>query len=115
FDERWAFTSQSTATGANFINDLHPANGSQVGSAFDVTGHTQPGSRVHIDAVASTNVANFVQISQGHMAFDVQAGPDGSFHAHVDVGNTGAAVIDVRAQSTAPDGSTAVRTLRLRP
>jgi len=114
FSEHWTFVSQPQR-GANYINDLRPGEGMAVGGAFDVTGLTEPGSRVKVVAASTANVTQFVQVAEGSAATEVGTAPDGRFVAHVNLSDQLAGSIDVRIVSTAPDGSTSVRTLRLRP
>jgi len=114
FAGRWEFSTQVEER-TNYINDLRPANGDHVGRDFVVTGMTQPGSEVRIVATSSANVTQFVAVNEGGTSAQVGAGPDGHFSAHVAVGDIGAGVVDVRVDSRAPDGSDAIRTLRLRP
>ncbi len=113
FAGRWDFTTQVEER-TNYINDLRPANGDRVGRDFVVTGLTQPGSEVRIVATSSATVTQFVQVNEGGTSAQVGAGPDGHFSAHVEVADIGAGVVDVRVVATAPDGSAAIRTLRLR-
>jgi hypothetical protein len=76
---------------------------------------TEPGSRVKVVAASTASVTQFVQVAEGSAATEVGTAPDGRFVAHVNLSDQLAGSIDVRIVSTAPDGSTSVRTLRLRP
>jgi hypothetical protein len=114
FAAEWTF---STTPGrvTNFIRDLGPANGQRVGSKFTIHGFTLPGSRVHVIAVANATVQGFAQVTEGSSIVDVTAGDDGHFDAQLSIFDIAAGVVDVRIVSNAPDGSNAIRTLRLRP
>lgn len=109
----WSFDDVSAAA-TNFVRDLEPANGTRVGNAFTVRGLTRPGSRVHIVATASATQA-FNEVTQSSSTVDITADGRGSFAQVIAVSDLGAASVDVRFESRAPDGSIAVATLRLRP
>ena len=113
FAGRWEFSTQVEER-TNYINNLRPANGARVGRDFTVTGVTQPGSEVRIVATSSTDVTKFVAVNEGGTSAQVGTAPDGRFSAHVEVADLGTGVVDVRVESRAPDGSNAIRTLRLR-
>jgi hypothetical protein len=114
FAQHYSFQSEEPVR-VNYIDRLLPGNGVRVGHGFDVTGVTLPGSQVHIVATSSAEVTQFLQVNTGSSNTEVGTAPDGSFIAHLDVPDMGGGVIDVRIQSTAPDGSSAIRTLRLLP
>jgi hypothetical protein len=113
FTSEWSFSNRPVQA-ANFIHDLSPQDGARVGFGFTVHGFTQPGSVVHITAVASDRLPFGVD-AQSSSAADVTAGPNGEFAREIAVANGGGSTIDVRVVSRAPDGSTATDALRLRP
>jgi hypothetical protein len=112
FAGRWEFRTQVEER-TNYINDLRPGNGARVASIFDVSGVTQPGSQVRILATSSADVTHFVQVNDGNALARVGTTPSGRFSARIEVPDVGTGVIDVRVEATAPDGSDAIRTLRL--
>ncbi len=46
FSRQWTFTVEGSATGANSVSNLTPADGDTVGTSFTVAGHTRPNARV---------------------------------------------------------------------
>jgi hypothetical protein len=114
--QRWMFTNSPVAT-PNFLRDLTPHNGDRAGNGFTVAGFTQPFAHVHIVISASADV--FVgEVTSTTATADAGADPQGHFarfiaFAPAPIG--GIAVVDVRIESRAPDGTLAVRTLHLRP
>ena len=112
FRTSWSFANR-TVPQANYLRDLAPENGSQVGFRFVVRGVTRPGSHVHI--VATSNASSgFGEVQSSSSVTDVVANDDGSFARPLVVQQQGQ-VIDVRIDSRAPNGAEAVATLRLRP
>ena len=114
FDEQWAFAVEAPH-GDNYLRDLEPANGTKVGTSFDVRGFTVPGAKVHVVATASTRAIGFDETNSDQTAADADANEDGYFRIHIDVADQGSGVVDVRIASTTPDGAVSAQTLRLRP
>ena len=102
-------------TDTNFVAGLEPTSGALARArSFAVSGYTRPRSRVRISANASTAALGFADASDASTTVDAVADPSGYFEADVTVIDHGSGVIDVRVTSTAPEGSVATRTLRLR-
>lgn len=114
FRVAWAFESAAAAS-PNYIRSLSPRNGGFVGHTFVVTGETRPQSHLHIVAVASSGDRSFSDVRTGSAVDDLTADSSGYFSARIRLDDLGAGVVDVRVQSTAPDGGVAIRTLRLAP
>jgi hypothetical protein len=111
--QSWAFVN-APQPNDNFLRDVSPPNGTAVPRTFSVQGYTKPGSRVHIVATASALIG-FGETNESTITTDSEADPNGHFARQITVPEAGAGVIDVRLEAFAPDGGTAVRTLRLRP
>jgi hypothetical protein len=110
FREHWSFAS---ATGeGNYINGLEPPNGTPARLGFTVSGFTKPGSTVRVVATTSETLANF-EVAQGSTSADTVADGRGYFAAPVTLETRAENIVDVRIVATAPDGTTAVKTLRL--
>jgi len=112
FRTSWSFTNR-TVPQANFLRDLAPENGAQVGYRFIVHGVTRPGSHVHIVATSNASIG-FGEVQSSSSIADVIANDDGSFARPLVVPQQGQ-IVDVRIDSRAPNGAEAVATLRLRP
>jgi hypothetical protein len=111
FHASWSFTTMDLPT-SNSINGLQPANGTRVGSAFEVTGYTRPGSRVRLVPAPGAAGGTFGGPDAAE-AVETTADARGYFAASVSLpGSHGALAVQI--QSTAPDGAVAVRTLRVR-
>lgn len=114
FEERWTFATSDTPN-VNFVSGLEPTNGTVLTrAAFDVSGYTRPKARVRVIATTSATSPSFSDTSDGSTTVDVVANARGYFETPLAVVDHGAGLVDVRVASTAPDGSVAVRTLRLR-
>lgn len=114
FEASWTFTTVAGPS-ANYVSGLEPVTGTQLDSAnFDVSGLTRARSRVRIVATTSGTSPSFSDTSDGSQTIDVVATAKGYFEVPLVLVDHGAGLIDVRVTSTAPDGSIAVRTLRLR-
>lgn len=112
FRATWWFVT-GEGSGTSSINALLPANGTRVDPAFEVTGYTLPGSRVRLVAAPGGAASTFAGGDGDNLIFEATADTRGYFAAHVNVpGARG--IVAVRVESTAPDGSLAVRTLRVR-
>jgi len=117
FVARWTFASNAVEN-PNFISDLVPPSGTHVGSRFTVRGRTEANARVRLIATTNLTIERFSdEAVQGAQLVDVVADDRGFFEAAIELGDVreDARAIDVRVTSTAPDGSVAVKTLRLRP
>ncbi|MBV8299005.1 MAG: copper amine oxidase N-terminal domain-containing protein [Candidatus Eremiobacteraeota bacterium] len=111
--ESWTFLNAAQPN-ENFFRDVSPPNGTAVPRTFTVQGWTKPNSRVHIVATSSAFIS-FGETNESTITTDSGADPNGHFARQITVPDAGAGVIDVRLEAFAPDGGTAVRTLRLRP
>jgi hypothetical protein len=113
FVEHWTFASTDSDL-SNYLNGLEPPNGTHLGSAFTVSAFTRPGARVRIVITTSETIPNFSDVTGGSSTTDVVADDHGYFEARIELPDHSEGVVDVRITSSAPDGSVAVRTLRLR-
>lgn len=111
FKERWSFATSGTQS--NYISGLEPPNGTPARHGFTVSGYTRPGSNLKIISTTSEVIANFSEVAEGSIATEGQADPSGYFAIRVELPAPAESLVDVRIASTAPDGSVAVRTLRL--
>ncbi len=84
------------SSGTSFINNVEPANGSNVRSNFDLTGRTQAGSQVRIEA--------------GGRVTTTQADRRGDFNAAVSLDAPRGTEVRVVIRSVAPDGSSSEST-----
>ena len=114
FAERWTFDTRAASAVENYINGIEPPNGSSAGSGLTVSGITRPLAHVRLVLATSETIANFSDVANGANTIDTAADGSGYFEAHVDVPKH-ASIVDIRIASAAPDGSVAVRTLRLLP
>ena len=114
FSERWSFTTRESPD-TNFIGGLEPISGAIVGARqFAVSGYTRPRARIRLSANASATGLGFADSSDASTTTDATSDASGFFEADLAVVDHGSGVVDVRVTSTAPDGSVATRTLRLR-
>jgi hypothetical protein len=116
FERRWTFAVGNVASAprSNFLNDLAPADGAQVGQNFRIRGTTLPNAKVHIVARgAGATLGGIFRISDGNTyTTDVQADAEGRFGAEVTLPGPGGSVI-VALQSVSPDGQAISRRLQL--
>lgn len=112
FRAGWWFVT-AEGSGTNSINGLQPANGTRVDPAFEVTGYTLPGSRVRLAVAPGGAASTFTGTDADNLIVEATADTRGYFAAHVKVSDA-RGIVAVRVESTAPDGSLAVRTLRVR-
>jgi hypothetical protein len=111
FSTGWTFTTGS-GSGANVINRLAPAAGAQVGSNFNLSGHTQPNSHVHI--VASGQASAFgglLQVGTGTFQTDTTADGNGDFSVAIATNAASGGQLRVLIQSTAPSGASVERSV----
>ncbi len=117
FDRSWAFTTTDAvaAPTANYINNLSPADGGQVGGTFRVRGTTLPNAKLHIVAKgAGATLGGIFKISDGDTyTTDVQADDAGKFDAEVSVNNPPGGSVIVALQSVSPNGQAFARRLQL--
>lgn len=105
FSTSWSFSTQS-GTSQNYIRNLSPSNGSQVGSSFTVTGRTLPGSTVHVVASGEASaLGGLFQIGTGTYQTDVQANGNGYFSVTPSLNVTSGGGIRIILQSIAPNGA----------
>ena len=77
FSTGWSFTALNNGNGgANYIRNLSPANNSQVGGNFTLSGTTHPGATVHVIGQSSATAFGIIPISTGN--FDQTTTADGS-------------------------------------
>ena len=114
FAERWSFVTRE-GPDTNFIGGLEPISGAIVGArSFAVGGYTRPRAHVRLSANASAAGLGFADASDASATTDTTADATGFFESEIAVVDHGSGVVDVRVISTAPDGSVATRSLRLR-
>jgi len=111
FRERWSF--DSNVAPVNYLSGLEPPNGTPARLGFTISAFTKPGSVVSVVATTSETIAEFSEVAEGSIATSATADPGGYFAAHIALPERASTIVDVRIVSTAPDGTIAVRTLRL--
>jgi hypothetical protein len=114
FTQSWTFTVNNNAD-TNYIHGLEPPNGIRARAGFVVSGITKPRSSVRITTTSSETIAGFSETASGSTVTETTADETGYFETRVVLPEPATSVVDVRIISTAPDGISAVRTLRLRP
>jgi hypothetical protein len=116
FTRRWSFTVGNVASAprSNFLNDIAPADGAQVGANFRVRGTTLPNAKVHIVARGGgATLGGIFRISDGNTyATDVTADGEGRFSADIQLPGEGGSVI-VALQSVSPDGQAVSKRLQV--
>lgn len=111
FSTGWSFVATSGGS-ANFINRIHPANGTQVTSSFTLSGHTLANSTVKIIAKGSASaLGGFLQVDTGTFQTQVTADSNGNFSVPVATNTPSGGHIQVVIQSTSPDGASHEGTL----
>jgi hypothetical protein len=110
FREHWSFA--TSAGEGNYISGLEPPNGTPARLGFTVSGFTKAGSTVRVVATTSETLANF-EVAEGSISENAVADGRGYFTVPVSLPSRAESIVDVRIVATAPDGTTAVRTLRL--
>jgi hypothetical protein len=113
FEARWAFATGAPTT-RNYLAGVEPPNGITVSSPLIVSGITRPRSQVRAIATSSESVAHFSELAGETLTTDTVADARGTFELRLEPVDTGSGFFDVRLSSTAPDGGTAVKTLRLK-
>jgi hypothetical protein len=109
FNTGWSFTTSNGAT-ANYINGLSPAPGAKVGSSFTFSGHTLPGSSVHIVAAGQQSaLGGLFQINTGTFQTDVTADGNGRFSADISVNASSGGQVRLIVTSTSPSGASIER------
>lgn len=109
FSRSWSF---STAAGAaaNVINRLSPPAAAKVGGSFTLSGHTLPGSAVHIVAQGSTTaLGGLFQIGTGTFQTDTTADGNGNFSAPISLNTVPGGNLTVIITSTSPSGASIER------
>lgn len=114
FTQTWTFTVNDNPD-TNYISGLEPPNGIHARMGFVVSGITKPRAHVRITTTTSETVAGFSETASGSTVTECVADRSGYFQARVELPQRATTVVDVRLISTAPDGVSAIRTLRLRP
>jgi len=114
FTQSWTFT-VTDSPDTNYISGLEPPNGIRARTGFVVSGITKPHSRIRITTTTSETVAAFSETASGSTVTETGTDDAGYFETRVELPEPATTVVDVRIISTAPDGVSAIRTLRLRP
>lgn len=111
FDRSWSFTTAAGAS-ANYLNNISPGPGSKVSSGFTLSGHTLPGSHVHIVATGSANaLGGLLQIGTGTFQTDTTADGNGHFSAQIAVNGVSGGQVRVIVTSTSPGGASLERSI----
>jgi hypothetical protein len=113
FLDSWSFDS-TESTVHNYLSGVEPPSGIPVSSPLVISGITHPRSRVGMVATSSETAAHFSELAGGSLTDHTIADAHGNFSFRLDLVDTGSGFLDVRLDSTAPDGAVAVKTLRLR-
>lgn len=109
FQTGWPFVIGNSSA-RNYLNAVSPVPGSRVPSSFAFSGHTLPGSQVHIVATgAASAFGGILQLNTGTYQTTVQADNTGAFSAQISLNNVGGAQVRVLVQSIAPDGTSTER------
>ncbi len=105
FNTGWSFNTTAGAA-ANYINRLRPGPGAKVGGNFTISGHTIPGSQVHIVASGTaTTLGGLLQIGTGTFQTDVTADGNGNFTTSVGLNAVSGGQVRVIITSTSPSGA----------
>jgi hypothetical protein len=111
FATGWQFTTGGAASStSNYIRNVQPAASTKVGSNFNFSGRTIPGSQVKI--VASGEASAFggiFQVGTGAYQTTAQADSNGVFSAAITLNNVSGSRIRVLVQSIAPNGTSIER------
>lgn len=111
FSTGWSFSTSSGAA-ANVLNRISPSAGSQVRSGFTLSGHTRPGSAVHIVASGEASaLGGLLQVGTGTYQTDATADSSGNFSVSIPMSTTSGGQLRVIVTSTAPDGSSVERSI----
>jgi hypothetical protein len=109
FTTGWSFQTSAGAS-PNVITRLSPSPGANVGSQFTLSGHTRPGSTVHIVATgAASALGGLLQIGTGTFQTSVTADANGNFSAPIALNAVSGGQVRVIITSTAPDGASIER------
>lgn len=111
FNTGWSF---NTAAGAapNSISNISPGPGSRVSSNFTLSGHTIPGSSVHIVASGQASaLGGLLQVGTGTFQTDVTANGNGYFSAQIALNAVSGGQVRVIITSTSPSGASLERQL----
>ncbi|MDE2481161.1 MAG: copper amine oxidase N-terminal domain-containing protein [bacterium] len=109
FSTGWSFATGGAA-GANYLRNIIPAPNARVGSNFNLSGRTLPGSQVKIVANGEASaLGGILQIGTGTYQTSTQADGNGVFNANIVLSGVSGTLVRVLIQSTAPDGSSTER------
>lgn len=111
FNTGWSF---NTAAGAapNSISNITPSPGSRVSSNFTLSGHTIPGSSVHIVASGQASaLGGLLQVGTGTFQTDVTANGNGYFSTQIALNAVSGGQVRVIITSTSPSGASLERQL----
>ncbi len=105
FNTGWSFTT-AAGSAANFINRLSPGPGAKVAGNFTLSGHTIPGSTVHIVASGSAStLGGLLQVGTGTFQTDVTADGNGNFSTSMGINVISGGQVRVIITSTSPSGA----------
>lgn len=110
FQTGWSFSTGGAST-ENYIRNIQPAAGTRIGSNFNFSGRTIPGSQVRIVASGEASVfGGIFQVGTGAYQTTATADGNGVFSAAIQLNNVSGSQVRVLVQSIAPNGSSVERT-----
>ncbi|HET9392288.1 MAG TPA: copper amine oxidase N-terminal domain-containing protein [Candidatus Rubrimentiphilum sp.] len=96
----------------NVINRLNPAPNTHVGGTFTLSGHTRPGSAVHVVVTATASVlGGVIGVATGTNNYDAVANASGNFSVPVSINAVSGGSLRIAITSTSPTGAVAQRTV----
>jgi len=111
FGTGWSFSTGGASSSENYLRNIQPASGARVGSNFNFSGRTLPGSQVRIVASGEASVfGGIFQVGTGAFQTTATADGNGVFSAAIQLNNVSGSQIRVLVQSIAPNGSSVERT-----
>jgi hypothetical protein len=114
FDKSWSFTS-GTSTANNYLHNILPTDGSNVGGTFTVSGTALPNSHIHIDAASVAVYGGGVfRMPAGSYNADLTADAYGQFSQVVTITVAGGGDVTVRITASKSASNSATVTLHLK-
>ncbi len=96
---------QSGNPTTNVLNQLNPAPNTRVPGSFTLSGHTRPGSAVHVAATSTANVlGGVIGIPLGSYQSDATADANGNFSLPITINVTSGGSLRMTITSTSPNG-----------
>lgn len=111
FSRSWSFTTTAGAA-ANYLRNISPGPGAKVSSSFTLTGHTIPGSRVHVVATGTAStLGGLLQVGTGTFQTDVTADSSGYFSVPIALNAVSGGQVRVIVTTTSPSGAALERSI----